>query len=488
MQTLNYNLLPFNFKKRENEYLLVNQAGEYLTLSESEFEKLTTGKLNSLDDIYKKLKAKHFISDSEEGTELAIDLLSTKLRTRKAFLSDFTALHMIVVTLRCNCRCTYCQVSSVDINKTEYDMDWKTAKKTIDIIFQSPNPVIKIEYQGGEPLLNWEIIKESILYAEFLNKFAKKNLEFIICTNLKEITEEQIKFIKKHKVILSSSLDGLKKHHDLHRKTQDNKSSYDAFLSNLQRVRKELGNDCCSALLTITKDNLSDLKEIIDHYIELGFQDIFLRAINPYGNAVKNANEINYKSSEFIESYKDALNYIIKLNLKGKLFVESYATLILSRILTPFSTGFVDLQSPSGAGISGVIYDYNGEVYPADEARMLARMGDKHFCMGNVLTNSYKEIFNGTVIRDIVYNSCVETMPICSDCIYQQYCGADPIRNYLETKDIMGNRLTSGFCYKNKAIIEYLMQLVLEDNKDIMNVFWTWITKRSLKEVQLENI
>lgn len=487
MQTLKYNLLPFNFKKLDDKHLLINQSGEFLILSEKEFAELTENKLNNSSEIYKTLKAKHFLSDSDEGTKLAIDLLATKLRTRKAFLSEFTALHMVVVTLRCNCKCTYCQVSSVDFNKKEYDMDWNTAKKTMDMIFQSPNPVIKIEFQGGEPLLNWEIIKESVLYAEFLNKFAKKNLEFIICTNLKEISKEQIEFIKKHNIIISSSLDGLRKHHNLHRKAQDNTSSYDAFINNLKLIRAELGEDCCSALLTITKDNIKDLKEIIDHYVELGFQDIFLRALNPYGNAVKNSDNLNYESAEFVQAYKEALDYIIKLNLQGKMFVESYATLILSRLLTPFSTGFVDLQSPSGAGISGVIYDYNGEVYPADEARMLARMGDKYFCMGNVLTNSYQEIFNGSVIKNIVHNSCVETMPVCVDCVYQQYCGADPVRNYLETKDIVGNRLISGFCYKNKAIIEHLMNLVLEDNKNVMNVFWSWITKRSLKEVQVEN-
>ena len=73
------------------------------------------------------------------------------------------------------------------------------------------------------------------------------------------------------------------------------------------------------------------------------------------------------------------LNYIIELNKSGTNFIECYTTLFLSRILTPFSTGFVDLQSPSGAGISGVIYNYDGKIYPADEARMLSRMGDDYF-------------------------------------------------------------------------------------------------------------
>lgn len=482
-----YQLLPFTFKKLEkNNTLLINQAGEYLNISNSNFKMLHTQQLAKNSPIYSVLKAKHFIADNEENLALAIDLLATKLRTKKSFISDFTALHMIVVTLRCNCQCRYCHASSVDLNRTEFDMDWNTAKNTIDMIFQTPCNNIKIEYQGGEPLCNWSIIKESILYAEFLNKIAKKSLEFIICTNLTEITKEQVLFFKKHKIQISTSLDGLKCHHDKHRKSRVLESSYDAFISNLEKIRNILGNDSCSALLTITNDNLYSLKEIIDHYIELGFNNIFLRTLNPYGNAIVNTDDLSYTIVEFIQEYINALNYIIKINLKGINFAESFATLLLSRILTPFATGFVDLQSPSGAGISGVIYNYDGEIYPADEGRMLAKMGDKYFCMGNVNTTDYKTAFNGKVIRDIVANSCVEILPICSECAYQQYCGADPIRNYLETKDIMGKRLQSEFCKKNRAILDYLFNIIIEDNPNIMDIFWSWVTRRKYEDVSLE--
>lgn len=482
-----YQLLPFNFKSIGNDNtLLINQAGEYFKISNANFKSFYSHELPKHSDVYSTLKAKHFLADNEENLLLSVDMLATKLRTRKAFISDFTALHMIVVTLRCNCLCRYCHASSVDLNKKEYDMNWATAKNTVDMIFQTPCNEIKIEYQGGEPLLNWEIIKESVLYAEFLNKLAKKHLEFIICTNLTEITEEQLLFCRKHNIQISTSLDGLKCHHDKHRKSRVLESSYDAFISNLEKTRNILGKNSCSALLTITKDNLYSLKEVIDHYIQLGFKNIFLRGLNPYGNAIVNAEDLSYSSEEFIKEYIKALNYIIELNLQGTDFAESFATLLLSRILTPFATGFVDLQSPSGAGISGVIYNYDGEIYPADEGRMLAKMGDKHFCMGNVNNTDYKSAFNGSVIRDIVANSCVETMPICSECAYQQYCGADPMRNYLETNDVMGDRLKSGFCKKNKAILDYLFSLIQEDNSNVMDVFWSWVTRRRYKDVSLE--
>ncbi len=481
----NYVILPFNFKTLGNKKLLVNQAGEYIFLSENEFKDFYEQKLTTSNPIYRTLQSKQFLS-TNENIEISKDILALKLRTRKAFVSEFTSLHMIVVTLRCNCSCKYCHASSVDINAKEFDMDWETAQKTIEMIFQTPSQDIKIEYQGGEPLLNWEIVKESILYAEFLNKFYKKKLGFVICTNMIDINKNQLIFCRKHRVDLSSSLDGNKQIHDINRPSRIYNSSYDKFKTNLQMSRNILGQNGCSPLLTITKTNINHLKDIIDHYIELGFNNIFLRALNPYGNALLNKSELMYTTKEFIDAYKDALDYIIQLNKNGTNFVECYTALFLSRILTPYSTGFVDLQSPSGAGISGAIYNYDGNIYPADEARMLARMGDNYFCMGNVKTTSYKEAFGGEIIRNIVKSSCVETIPICSECAYQQYCGADVIRNYLETKDLYRNTINSDFCYKNKSILDHIFYLLHSNDDELLDIFWAWATRRSYKDIKIE--
>lgn len=233
-------------------------------------------------------------------------------------------------------------------------------------------------------------------------------------------------------------------------------------------------------LMTTTAFSLDKIKQIIDEYLKLNFSGIFLRAINPYGFAVQHKNDFLYDSENFVVFYKKALDYILELNKQGFYFVEYYTTLLLTRILTPFSTGFVDLQSPSGAGISGVIYDYDGNVYPADEARMLAKMGDKYFVMGNVNTHSYKEAFGSEILQKITNESCLEVMPICNQCVFNPYCGADPIRNYLETKDIMGDRLNSNFCKKNKAIFTHLFSLIRQDDEQTNDIFWSWINKKPL--------
>jgi His-Xaa-Ser system radical SAM maturase HxsB len=284
--------------------------------------------------------------------------------------------------------------------------------------------------------------------------------------------------------MISTSLDGPKELHDAHRISRNGESGYDLFRKKLELTRSFIGGDRCSALLTVTKNNIDRLSDVVNEYLDLGFNGIFLRALNPYGRAKSGWEKIGYCTEEFLGAYKDTMEYIIQLNLKGKTFVEFYTALLLQRILTPFSTGFMDLQSPSGAGISGAIYDFDGEVYPSDEARMLARMGDKNFSMGNVNKVRYEDIFDGSMIHKIVQNSCVETLPGCASCVFQIYCGADPIRNYVETGDIVGHRPTSSFCKKNMGIIEYLFEKFKKNDDEVMDVFFSWVTKRSLEEIQ----
>ena len=410
-----YSILPFNFRRLPGRrLLLVNLSGEYIFVSSDDFNDLLNQNMAPNNPVYLDLKSKHILVDN--NLDMAQEMIATQLRSRKGFLRNFSSLHMVVVTASCNFICDYCHASSAALEQQRVDMTWKVAKKTVELIFSSPSPVLKIEFQGGEPLLNWQIIKEIVLHGEFLNRFAKRHLEYVICTNITLLTNEMIEFIKKHKIAISTSLDGSKDIQDFHRKTRQGSSGYEAFIDNLQHLRNKIGLDCCSALLTITRTNLSKLREVVNHYVELGFDGIFLRALNPYGFAIKNMEHLGYSMEEFVDAYKQILHFIIDLNLNGTPFTEYYTTLLLQRIFTPFSTGFVDLQSPAGAAISGVIYDYNGEVYPTDEARMLARTGDIRFRMGNVLKNSYEEIFADTLVKELVNKSCVEVARLCFLC------------------------------------------------------------------------
>src|SRR5256885_1147529 len=101
-----YTLLPFKFTRlRGNEYVATNLAGEYVILNRNTIQKLVDLGLDSDSEEYKTLKVKHFLIDEDSG--IAPELLALKWRTKLAGLSDFTSLHMMVVTLRCEHSCPY---------------------------------------------------------------------------------------------------------------------------------------------------------------------------------------------------------------------------------------------------------------------------------------------------------------------------------------------------------------------------------------------
>lgn len=467
-----YRLLPFQFLQFDQETtLVVNEVGESLFLGNKEFEAFVSHKLSPSSDAYLDLKGKCFLFDSESTAPF--ELLVAKYRTKKAHLAGFTKLHIFVVSLRCEHSCHYCQVSRVSTNKTRFDMSAETALRALNLVFRTPAPVIKIEFQGGEPLLNFERIVQIVEEAEVLSAGCGKAVEFVITSNLALVTDEMLAFCRDHNIKISTSLDGPAFIHNANR-PRPGGNSHELTIQNLARVRERLGIDSVAAIMTTTRLSLGHPREIVDEYVKNGFQAIFLRPLSPYGFALKTMQSVGYSIEDFLAFYSEALDYIIELNRRGTNFVEIYAQILLTRILTPFTTGYVDLQSPSGAGIGVAVYNYDGEVYASDESRMLAEMGDKQFGLGNVHTDSYDQIFGGDRLRTIASSSCVESLPGCSDCAFQAFCGADPIFHYAVQRDMVGHRPTSDFHKKNFTIIKRLLSLYKSDTV-VQKIFWAWV-------------
>jgi uncharacterized protein len=476
-----YRLLPFQFLQFDDDRkILVNEVGEYLFVTNRLFDEFVSHRLNLESDDYLNLKGKHFLFDSDSIAPF--ELLATKYRSKKSFLAGFTKLHIFVVSLRCEHSCHYCQVSRVSANRALYDMSRETASRALDFVFRSPASDIKIEFQGGEPLLNFDRIIQIVEEARERNVLCGKNIDFVITTNLALLTDAILDYCRLNNIVISTSLDGPAFIHNVNRPRPEG-NSYELTIQNLQRVREVLGADRVAAIMTATRLSLSYAREIIDEYVAQGFQSIFLRALSPYGFALKTAKSIGYSMEEFLRFYKEALDYIIQLNLHGTYIVETYAQILLTRILTPFTTGYVDLQSPAGAGIGVAVYNYDGNVYASDESRMLAEMGDDQFRLGNVHSNSYEEVFGGELLRTIAASSCVESMPGCTDCVFQTYCGADPIHNYATQGDMVGHRPTSDFHKKNFFIIKYLLSLY-ESDPAIQRVFWAWVHNIRVDELK----
>lgn len=475
-----YRLLPFHFLQFDNtRKILVNQVGEHLFLNDAEFSAFVDHELRPNSDTFQNLKGKHFLTDS--NSYLPLEALATKYRTKRANLAGFTKLHIFVVSLRCEHSCHYCQVSRVSTEKALFDMSLATAARSLDLVFRVPADEIKIEFQGGEPLLNFDTIVDIVRAAEERGAREGKQIEFVVTTNLALITQEMLEFFRDHNVLLSTSLDGPAFIHNANRPRPGN-NSYELTIDNLAWAREVMGFDKIGAVMTATKLSLEHPREIIDEYVRQGFQSIFLRNLSPYGFALKTKKLVGYSIDEFLTFYMECLDYILDLNRNGVHLVETYAQIILTRILTPFATGFVDLQSPAGAGIGVAVYNYDGDVYASDESRMLAEMGDTTFRLGNVHRDSYEAIFGSELLRGIVASSCVESLPGCSDCAFQTFCGADPVFAHATQGDMVGHVITSDFHRKNFSIIKHLLNLYHSD-ATTRRIFWAWVRNISAREL-----
>jgi His-Xaa-Ser system radical SAM maturase HxsB len=453
-----YKLLPFRFIRFDSEqYLLTNLVGEYYLTDRTTLHRFIQKELDRNDPAFAPLRARHFFY--EDGETSPLHLLATKYRTKQAPLADFTSLHMIVPTLRCNTSCTYCQVSHKNTSASACDMTKETADRAIDFMFNSPSSHLKLEFQGGEPLLDFDMVRYIVERTREREKQLQRPVSIIICSNLSLVNDEILAFCKLQGIYFSTSLDGPKKLHNKNRPSVEF-DSYQLAIEGIARVREALGIEAISALMTTTMASLSMPKEIVDEYVGQGFKSIFLRPINPYGFASKAGAATHYSTAEWLDFYKIALDYIIDLNFRGIQIREEYAALILRRILTPYGTGFVDLQSPAGIGIAAILFNHDGNVYASDESRMLAEMGDQHFLLGNLNTDKYEEMMLSDVLIDTLMESMSEGVPGCADCGFQPYCGSDPVRHYRLQGDIVGHKPTSEFCQRHMALFRHIISII----------------------------
>ena len=122
-----YQILPFRFDRfNDSEYLLTNDVGEYIFLSNDDFEKFISNDLDTSSTLFQDIASKQIATT--DNVNDVVKMLATKFRTKKSILRDFTCLHMVVPTLRCNSSCIYCQVARKNIDDHEADMTKKTAK------------------------------------------------------------------------------------------------------------------------------------------------------------------------------------------------------------------------------------------------------------------------------------------------------------------------------------------------------------------------
>jgi His-Xaa-Ser system radical SAM maturase HxsB len=474
------NLNFFRFKEWGKEYLLTNEIGNYIFLSKDDFKRLVEGRISETEKLYENLAEKGFLRND-------LDLTKSVIQYQKQCSSILggPSLHIIVVTLRCNQNCLYCQTSSRPMSEKNCDMSIATARRAVDLIFQSPSQVINIEFQGGEPLANWPVVKFVVEYAQERNKrTGRKTLLMGLVTNLTLMDKKKLDFLIKKRVSICTSLDGPAEVHNFNRPFPSG-NSYSLtirWIKEAKRIEKESqkkGRDMyhIAALATISRRSLSFPKEIVDEYLRWGFEGIHLRPLSYLGSAGELKDKIGYSTKEFLVFWGKALDYIIDLNIKGKKFYERGSRIMLQKILNHDDPGFTELRSPCGAVTGQLLYNYDGRIFSCDEGRMC---GDDTFQIGDLKGKEakrgnskkyYGKIINSPKTKTILTASTLDNSQ-CDLCVYKPYCGICPVMNYT----LYGNLFPAGpcndWCKLHQGMFDYIFKKMRQPK--VMKVFKSW--------------
>ena len=378
--------MPFRHRDVGGKVLITNTEGNFLLLSPEEFASFAQGDgRQGHAALPAPRRAQLRPGRGRHATH------GRALRARKTFLHYGPNLHIVVVTLRCNETCVYCHASRADMSATHTDMTKETADKTVDLVFQSTNPSVTIEFQGGEPLVNFDVVKHIIERAREKNKTAGKRLEFTMVSNLSLHGRGEARVPGRQPACRSArastgrstcttssaSSRGCRRH-----QTATN------WIRRINEAYAKMGLDPTlyhvEALLTTTRETLPTLEGGRRHVRRPRLPRALPAPGGPFGFADRTAPRVEYPRAEYLEFYRNAVDYMLELNKRGVEILERFAAIFLTKILGGEDPNFLDIRSPCGAGIGQIAYNYDGKVFTCDEGRMLHEMGDSTFLIGDV--------------------------------------------------------------------------------------------------------
>lgn len=434
-------------------YALVGPTGDVAFLNEAQVRALQAQppQWEALGtELLAKLYAKHFLRESA-GSGMA-SLFDARMRARNETLTSGVSLHIIVPTLQCEHTCRYCQVSRAAVGDG-FSMTRAQVELAADAVFQSSAPLLTVEFQGGDPLLRFDLVRLAIERIAKRSIQEGRKVQFVVASTLHQLNEEMCEFFRSHSVSLSTSLDGPAHLHNRNRPTPT-RDAYERTVAGIELARRLISRNCVSALMTVTRESLSCPEEIVDEYVRMGFDEIFIRPMALYGFAMKNAQILGYTFEAFEAFYAQCLERVLWWNAKGTSIREAAASVWMNKLLSPFESGYVDLQRVSCAGRSVLVYNYDGWVYPSDEARMLAESGQTSLRLGQ-LGVPMQELLSNPVTLSLQGRSDGGTHLQCVDCAFNAFCGPDPVEE-LATGE--GYTVASSWhCRRSKSMFEWIL-------------------------------
>lgn len=326
----------------------------------------------------------------------------------------------------CNLACKYCFAGQGEYHGPRGLMSLEVGKKALDFLCENSGhrTNLEVDFFGGEPLMNWDVVKELVHYGRSIEKERNKHFRFTLTTNGMLITDEVIDFCNKEMDNIVLSLDGRKDVHDNMRPLRGGQPSFDQLLPKIQKFassREALGKEYY-VRGTYTHFNLDFAKDVL-YLADLGFKEISVEPVvappeMPY--AIKEEDipvlleQYDILEEEMLKrrgTEKDFNFYHFMIDLSG-------GPCVYKRL-----TG-------CGSGTEYLAVTPEGDFYPCHQF-----VGEKEFLMGNV-----NDGIVNTSLREKFSHSNVYDKKECNDCFSRYYCSGGCAANaYHATGDILGN-------------------------------------------------
>lgn len=355
-------------------------------------------------------------------------------------------------TGRCNLNCNYCFVEKEQQkNSTLSEL---SLRKSVDQFLAIPGGKKLISFNGGEPLLEWRLLKKIYSYAFKKAKSLDIFLDIVIVTNGTLLTQEIVDFFSEHGAILKISIDGDKQTHDAQRpfSGKSKKSTFELVMSNLENINWKGVSP--SASMVFTPDSISKLNENIKFLSNQGFASIELY---PELYAKWTNGELNILKKQLKELEK---NYVESFKKNKPVFKNSLIDSVVNGVLVDKSKRCPNIQ-----------IDSSGNYYVCDKVMSLPLEKRSYYEIGNS-KNGIDFSKREKVLRDIRKEIDNKSKLKCAKCGYQKYCFC-PLQTYFEERDNFKKRDMECFCKVSKLLIGTCIRIAtkLEYDKRFVQLY-----------------
>lgn len=316
------------------------------------------------------------------------------------------------VSHNCNLACAYCFAEGGTYNDERKTMSYETAKAAIDMLVKMSGSRrnLEVDFFGGEPMLDFDVVKKTVLYARSIEKARGKNFRFTITTNAYRLNDDDIDFFNEQMYNVVISIDGRKEVHDRVRKTVGGKDSFDDVIKNALRF-KERRKGQYYVRGTFTRYNLDFCSDVL-FLNDLGFDQLSIEPV-----VLKSDSPLAIRDEDIpriIAEYDKLAEQYIERRKTDKWF--NFFHFMIDIDNAPCA---VKRLKGCGAGGEYVAVAPDGTVYPCHQFD-----GIKETALGNVFDGVSNE-----ELRRRFYNCSVPTKPECSECWAKYYCSGGCMAN-----------------------------------------------------------